>query len=152
MILANIFFSAVLLIFAIVDIRSRLIPNKLLLVAGIATLFILGRNSIEVFVLGIIGGLTGFAFYSIFYLLIPGKVGAGDVKLAGLIGLMTGIPLVFLALPLGILMAGVVVMIMMAFKRIKITGSIPYAPFLCSGAIISLWVGDWFISWYLGLF
>ena len=148
----GIIFSIFLLAFALIDIRSRLIPNRLLLFAGMVTLCILGSSSMKLLVLGVAGGLFGLAFCGVFYLLCPNKIGAGDVKLSGLIGLMLGVPLIFLALLLAILMGGIVCMILVAFKRLKIKGSIPYAPFLCSGAIVSLWIGDWLINSYLGLF
>ena len=146
----NVAFTVLLLAIAIIDIRSRQIPNKLLLIGIIVTLpsiFLLGS-----FLSGVIGGCVGFVLFGILYLVAPDKVGAGDVKLACLIGLMVGFPLVLLSLSLAILIGGVISWALVAFKRVRVSGNIPFAPFLCSGAIVSLWAGDWIINWYQGLF
>lgn len=150
MIYCGLTFTIFLLAFAVIDIKTRLAPNKLLLVAGAVTiiwLFFAGT-----IVSGLLGGLAGFSLFGVLYFLSRGKIGAGDVKLAGLIGLMTSFPLVLLALLLALLTGSVVIGALLAFKRVKATGSIPYAPFLCSGGIITLWAGKWLMSWYWGLF
>lgn len=143
-------FTTLLLAFAVIDIKTRRVPNKLLLIAGAVTLtwlFFTGT-----LVSGLLGGLAGFSLFSIIHLFSRGNVGAGDVKLAGLIGLMAGFPLALLALLLALLTGSVVIGALLAFKRVKATGSIPYAPFLCSGGIITLWAGRWLLGWYWGLF
>jgi len=150
MIYCGLTFTIFLLAFAIIDIKTRLVPNKLLLVAGAVTIIWLFFTGTVVS--GLQGGLTGFSLFGIIYLLSRGKVGAGDVKLVGLIGLMAGFPFVLLALLLALLTGSVVIGILLAFKRVKTTGSISSAPFLCSGAIITLWAGRGLIGWYWGLF
>jgi len=145
-----IIFTIFLLAFAIRDIQTRLVPNRLLLISIAVTLICL--YFIGSLMSGLLGGCVGFTFFGILYFLSRGKIGAGDVKLAGLIGLMTGFPLVLLALLLALLIGSVAIGLLLALKRIKTTDSIPYAPFLCSGAIITLWAGRWLVGWYWGLF
>jgi prepilin signal peptidase PulO-like enzyme (type II secretory pathway) len=65
-------------------------------------------------------------------------MGAGDVKLAALIGLMVGFPRVLWALALGVLAGGVTSILLLLFRLRGLKSYIPYAPFLCSGAIITL--------------
>lgn len=150
MIYCGLTFTIFLLAFAVIDIKTRLVPNKLLLVAGAVTIiWLFFTGSV---VSGLLGGWVGFSLFGVIYLLSRGKVGAGDVKLAGLVGLMAGFPLVLLALLLALLTGSMVIGALLAFKRVKTTGSIPYAPFLCSGGIITLWAGNWLIGWYWGLF
>jgi len=150
MIYCEIAFTILLLAIAVVDVRSRLIPIWLLLFAGVVALIYLVFTG--TLVSGLIGGLIGLAVFGILYFLAPSKVGVGDVVLAGLIGLMVGFPWVSVALLLALLTGSMTIIVLVILKRVKTTGSIPYAPFLCSGAIISLWAGDWIISGYLGLF
>lgn len=150
MIYQGIVFTMFLLVFAVRDIQTRQISNKFLLIAGAVTIPWLCYT--ETVVSGLFGGCVGFSLFGALYFLSRGKVGAGDVKLAGLIGLMTGFPLVLLALLLALLTGSVVIASLLALKRVKIIDSLPYAPFLCSGAIITLWAGRWLISWYWGLF
>jgi len=149
MIYQGIVFTAFLLVFAIRDIQTRLISNKLLLIAGAVTIIWLYFTGSVLS--GLFGGCVGFSLFSVLYLLSREKIGAGEVKLAGLIGLMTGFPLVLLALLLALLTGSLVVGVLLALKRVKTIDSIPYAPFLCSGGIITLWAGRWLISWYWGL-
>lgn len=150
MLYCGITFTIFLLAFAIIDIKTRLVPNKLLLIAGAVTLPWLCYT--ETVVSGLLGGCVGFTLFGLIYLLSRGNVGAGDVKLAGLIGLMTGFPLVLMALLLALLTGSVAIGALLALKRVKATDSLPYAPFLCAGGIITLWAGRWLISWYWGLF
>ena len=143
-------FTVLLLAIALVDIKSRLIPNIWLLIAAMVALPIV--ISMEYLLPGILGACVGFGSLSLLYLAAPSKVGAGDVKLAGLIGFMVGYPMVFLSLLLAGSIGAFALIALVALKRIKVSESIPYAPFLCSGAIISLWAGNWIINWYWGLF
>ncbi len=147
---SNIIFTIFLLAFALVDLKTRLIPNLLLLIVVMVALpMVIMTGSL---VSGIVGGCIGFAVVAGLFFLAPDKVGAGDVKLAGIIGLMVGYPMVFLSLLLTGVIGCLVIAPLVAFRRVKVIGSIPYAPFLCSGAIIALWAGTWIINWYWGLF
>ena len=143
-------FTVLLLIFAVVDIRKRIVPNILLLVAGLIT--VAGSVLSGTFIFSMLGGGIGFVLLFALYMVAPNKVGAGDVKLAGLVGLMTGLPVVFVSLLLTVIIGSISILLLVAFRRGRISGSIPYAPFLCIGAIISLWVGDGIVGWYHGLF
>ena len=150
MIYQGIVFTILLLAFAGEDIKTRLVPNKLLIGAGVVTIIWLFCT--EQVLSGLLGGVVGFTLFSILFLLAPSKIGAGDVKLAGLIGLMVGFPLALLALPLALLIGSLVILTLIMLEKVKTTDSIPYAPYLCIGAIITLWAGRWLISWYWGLF
>ena len=150
MIYCKLAFTALFLAFALIDIRSQRIPNKLLFIAiliALPVVFFMGG-----FILGLIGCYIGLILFGIPYLWAPNRIGAGDVKLASLIGFIIGFPLVLLSLALALLSGGIISGVLVAFKRLKVPGSIPFAPFLCGGAIVTLWAGDWIISWYWGLF
>jgi len=147
---SNIIFTIFLLVIAWVDLKTSLIPNLLLLIVVMIVLPMVIME--ESLLSGIVGGCVGFGVVSGLFFLAPDKVGAGDVKLTGIIGLMVGYPMVFLSLLLTGIIGCLAIASLVAFKRIKVSGSIPYAPFLCSGAIIVLWAGGWIINWYWGLF
>jgi prepilin signal peptidase PulO-like enzyme (type II secretory pathway) len=87
----------------------------------------------------LLGGAAGFGLFLLISLLTRGTLGAGDVKLAGVIGLMTGFPAVFMALLWGIILGGVGALALMALGRAGRKTYIAYAPYLCLGAIIALW-------------
>ena len=55
----------------------------------------------------LLGGVFGLGLFMLVYLLSRGHLGMGDVKLAGLIGLMLGYPSVISVLMLGIILGAV---------------------------------------------
>jgi len=65
-------------------------------------------------------------------------MGGGDVKLAALIGLTVGFPQVLWALALGILAGGITALLLVLTPRWGPKSHIPYAPFLCLGALLAL--------------
>jgi prepilin signal peptidase PulO-like enzyme (type II secretory pathway) len=127
-----------LLLVAIVDLKYRLVLNVLIYPAAVVTLFLRsippGRDTI----ISLLGGVVGLSLFSLAALVRRGGMGAGDVKLAALIGLMVGFPRVLWALALGVLAGGVTSVLLFLFRLRGLKSYIPYAPFLCSGAIIAL--------------
>jgi leader peptidase (prepilin peptidase) / N-methyltransferase len=68
-------------------------------------------------------------------------MGAGDIKLAGVIGLLTGYPLVIPALLLGVGLGGAAALTLLITRRAGRKSSMAYAPYLAVGAIIVLMMG-----------
>ena len=79
-------------------------------------------------------------------------MGWGDVKMAALIGLVTGFPLVFVALFMGIVLGGLVAVILLILGIKKRKEPIPFGPFLALSAVITLLWGSQILNWYLGFF
>ena len=73
----------------------------------------------------------------------------GDVKLGALVGLMSGYPLVAVALLLAVITGGLVAAILLAFKIKKRGDPIPFAPFLATSAMVTLLWGQAIWQWYL---
>jgi leader peptidase (prepilin peptidase)/N-methyltransferase len=69
----------------------------------------------------------------------PGALGFGDVKLVAVIGLMTGYPNVLQALAAGALLGGVGALALIATRRADWKSTCAYAPYLATGAMLSLW-------------
>ena len=81
---------------------------------------------------------VGFGVFFLLALIGRGAMGLGDVKLAGVIGLMTGYPLVVAALALGIVLGGVAAIALLVTRRAGRKGTMAYAPYLALGTIIVL--------------
>jgi leader peptidase (prepilin peptidase)/N-methyltransferase len=132
------FNCSLLLLIAIIDLRYQLVLNVLIYPAAVVTLFLHsippGRDTI----ISLLGGAVGLSLFLLAALVRRGGMGAGDVKLAALIGLMVGFPRVLWALALGVLAGGVTSILLLLFRLRGLKSYIPYAPFLCSGAIITL--------------
>jgi len=92
----------------------------------------------------LLGGAVGFVLMLLPYLLTRGRgMGYGDVKLAAFIGLMSGFPLVVVALLVGIIIGGIVAVFLLASRLVKSgKAAIPYGPFLAVGAMVALVWGD----------
>ena len=139
------YFSIFLLIF-VLDIAHRWVPNALILpTAGLVLIVsvVTGRPPLTS---TLVGGAVGFAWFFLIAIAYRGALGAGDVKLAGLIGLMTGFPNVIMALTLGILVGGVAAALLLLSGKKARRSYIPYAPFLVTGALCTLLFGAQFLS------
>jgi len=126
------------LLISIIDLRYRLIPNVLIYPAAAATLLlrlVIPGQSVPI---ALLGGAMGLAPFLLVALLKPGDIGGGDVKLATLIGLMVGFPLVLWALILGTVAGGITAILLLLTRRWGPKSHIPYAPFLCMGAMCCL--------------
>jgi prepilin signal peptidase PulO-like enzyme (type II secretory pathway) len=126
-----------LILIALIDLHYRLVLNVLIYPAIGLTLLVRLTSPDTTPVVTLLGGAIGLSMFLLAALLRPGELGGGDVKLATLIGLMFGFPHVLWALLLGIVAGGVFAIGLMA-RRHSRKLQIPYAPFLCLGAIIAL--------------
>jgi len=88
------------------------------------------------------GGLVGAGLIVLIIKLAPGGMGWGDAKLAGFIGLATGLPGVLFALFVAFVSGGLVAGVLLASGRCKAGETIPLGPFLALGGAASLLFGE----------
>jgi len=147
------------IVLGVIDLEHKLILNKIvypaMVVAVIISIFWPQSGIIPLpwpeAVNGIIGGGIGFVFLLIPALIYRGGMGWGDVKMAALIGLVTGFPLVFVSLLMGVIIGGLVAGILLLLKKKKRKEPIPFGPFLAVATIVTLLWGSNIFHWYLGL-
>jgi leader peptidase (prepilin peptidase)/N-methyltransferase len=166
----SIFYSCIFIIIFGIDLEHQLILNRIvyptMLIALVLDIVLhqpwLVESAPNAFqsmpdiaartVVGITGGATGFVLLLIPALIFRGGMGWGDVKMAGLIGLVVGFPLVFVSI-LGAIIGGGLLAAILLLLGIKKRGeAIPFGPFLSLAAIITLFFGNSIFNWYLGLF
>lgn len=169
------FWGCVFLVIMFIDWEHKLILNKVTYPAGIAALIILaidsvwpglgllhdifyypGKNILYLFpqpsiLSGVIGGAIGFVFFLLVILITRG-IGMGDIKLAGLIGLVTGFPLAIVALFLGIFIGGLVAAVLLLLRIKGRKDVMAYGAFLGIGPMITLLWGVEILNWYLRFF
>lgn len=123
---------------AVIDVKYRIIPNPLI-AAGLALALVMHLLTQQLQVSHIVVG-TVFAFGIFFAVAVlrPGGLGMGDVKLSTLIGVIFGFPNVLWALIISAGVSAVVLVTLMLHKHRRLTDTIPYAPFLCIGALVML--------------
>lgn len=136
----------------VIDLEHQVIPNQLLypglaLALGFSFLWP-GLGPVR----ALVGGAAGFVALLLPYLLSRGGMGEGDVKLAGLIGLATGFPLVLLTLLLGILTGGVMAVILLVLRLKARKEAIPFGPFLAGAAVVAIFWGELLSRWYSQFF
>jgi leader peptidase (prepilin peptidase)/N-methyltransferase len=149
-------YSCLFIVILVIDLEHGLILNKVVYPAmGVAVLISVFLSRTEV-VPGLgdaaIGGGIGLVLFLAIVLISRGGMGWGDVKLAALVGLVTGFPLIVVALFLAMISGGVLAAVLLTL-RVKQRGEgIPFAPFLSVATIITLLWGADILSWYQEIF
>jgi leader peptidase (prepilin peptidase)/N-methyltransferase len=149
-------FLAVLVACSFIDLHERIIPNRIVypswafFAVAALVLDLTGRP------ISFVDGVIGFAAYggALFVLAATtGGMGLGDVKLAGLIGLVLGamdLRLVAVAALLGFFAGGVGGLVAIAMGRER-KSKIPFGPYMSLGAALAIFVGAGIADWYSGL-
>jgi len=144
------FFCAVLVVLSAIDLRHRIVPNRLVLPAALVVL--VAQTALHPSPEWALGALGAAGFLFVAALFYPAGMGMGDVKLALLLGAMLG-----RVVPVG-LMLGMFAALVPSVVLFARHGSaarkmgIPFAPFLAVGAIAALFAGKAILDAYLGTF
>jgi len=154
------FYACLFIVIFVVDLEHGLILNKVLypgmLVALLIALFLPQPPWIvQLWVHGLpnfaLGAAIGLVVFLLLALVSRGGMGFGDIKLAALIGLATGFPLVLLAVIMGAILGGLAAIILLATRKRGRKEAIPFGPFLAAAAMVTLLWGNNILNWYLGL-
>ena len=138
-----------------IDLERKIIFDRfqiMLLILGVASIFF---DKSCAWYSHIIGGVCGFAVFllvSILFEKLVGRegLGGGDVKLAGVVGLLLGWEKLLLGLLIATIPAAIILLILSKGKDGE-EREFPFAPFLVVGFGISMLVGNQIIAWYLSL-
>ncbi len=142
-------FTAILVVIFVYDCLYYLILDKVTIPAMIIAV-------IAGVVLGLpwwdmaLGGLVGFGFFYLQYLVSSGRwIGGGDLRLGLLMGLMLGWKKTIVALLLAYWVGAVVSLIFLALKKKEWKSEIPFGTFLTASTLLVLFYGNWLVDWYL---
>ena len=156
---AYLWFAAVGLALAMIDLDCRRLPNSLVLPSyPVLAVLLLGATLAggdrPALVRAGIGAVALFGLYALLALIHPAGMGWGDVKLAGLIGLMLGYlswaTLVVGAFA-GFLLGALAGVIVLASRRGNRKTALPFGPFMLAGALLAMFVADPVARFYLDL-
>ena len=171
-------YGCILLVLLVTDLEHKLIPNVIILPAtGLALLAIplqpwiapsryyhyaLARlmmsaeggaalsNAQMSMLSQLLGGLIAFAVFLLIWLTAPGGMGAGDLKLAALAGLITAFPGAIAAVLGSFVLGGAVGVVLLLGGVAKRKTAVPFAPFLAVSTFLVMVYGDSLLHLYLG--
>lgn len=150
LIIALLLISMLMIVF-VSDITYMLIPNKVLLF--FLPLFMMMRviQPLDPWWSSITGGTVAFILIALIIIVSKGGMGAGDMKLFGLLGIVLGLGKVLLTFFLASLLGALIGMILLLRKIIKRKQPIPFGPYIIVASIISYFFGDIIIEWYFSI-
>ncbi|MBJ7454651.1 MAG: prepilin peptidase [Thermoleophilia bacterium] len=131
-----------------IDLEHKLIPDIIVLpAAALCLAFAIAADPREWWV-SVAAALGASGFLFLLWLVHPGGMGLGDVKLALLLGAVLGasvVPALLVAFAGGAAL-GVVLLARYGSRARKM--AVPFGPFLAAGALAGLWFGPAMIGWY----
>ena len=154
--------TSLLLVVAVIDLERGLILNRIVLPSvvvllvlapfwsqlGFAREFPISSGMIASLANSLAAGAAGFLVFLLIALAHPQGMGGGDVKYAGLLGLLLGIPGVLVALWGAVVSGGLVAIYLLAMRKRGRKEAIPFGPFMSLGGIAVLLAGDEIFSEY----
>ncbi len=157
-----------LVVIFVYDLKHYLIPDKIVYPAiGITLLYQLafafdfaslrsGSNLYSELVEGykfftpyLLSAVLSAGFFFALVVVSKGKwMGLGDVKLAGLIGLVLGWPNILLALFLAFLSGAIIGLLLVILGKKGLKSQIPFGPFLAEATILVILFGQYLTGWW----
>lgn len=134
---------------AVVDLRHRLLPNRVVGPASLAGALLLTAAAAvdgrwDDLVRAGLGAVVLFSVFLVLALISPSALGMGDVKLAGLLGLALGWlgwDAVLLGAAAGFAVQAVLSLVLLAARRIDLRGELPFGPAMLAGAALAIGAG-----------
>ena len=150
-------FAGALLAVSAIDLERFLVPNRIVYPSLVASLVLLGAAALlggdgDAFLRALGGAVAASGGLFALALLYPRGMGMGDVKLALLLGLYLGwlsLGHVLLGLFLGFLLGSIVGIGLLATGVRGRKDHLPFAPFLATGAVLAVLVGEPLLDLYL---
>jgi leader peptidase (prepilin peptidase)/N-methyltransferase len=147
------FYFCLFIVLLVIDLEHHILPNKLVYPGAVFALalsiFLPRLEIVPGIASGAAGGGIGLGIFLLIAVLSRGGMGWGDVKMAALIGLVTGFPLIFVAILLAVVSGGLVAWVLIIFKIKSRKENIPFGPFLSLAVMVTLVWGGAILDWYL---
>ena len=140
------------IVVSVIDLKIQIIPNCISLPGIVLGLLInLIPSSPVGFLNALYGMLLGGGLFYVVALVSRGGMGGGDIKLIAMFGAFLGWQNCLVTIFCGVLLGSFIGIILLLLRRKGRKDPIPFGPFLCIGALISLFYGGEIIYWYLHL-
>ena len=150
------FILSIFIAIFVIDYRHYIIPDSLnLLIFLIAVIFFgigfaKGEHSATDLLYRVYGLILGGGFFFLIAV-VTGAMGGGDIKMIAALGFLFGLSHTLLLIFLSFVLGGILSGVLLAFKIKKRKDHIPFGPFICIGAVITIFWGEELIRWYMNL-
>jgi leader peptidase (prepilin peptidase) / N-methyltransferase len=147
---AFLFLAASGVLLAIIDLRHRLLPNRIVVPsigigAGLLAAAALADQDGTALLRAALGAVVLFAVFLVLALIAPTGLGMGDVKLAALLGLFLGWVswgAVLVAAAASFVVQAALALVLLATRRIGLKGHLPFGPAMLLGTLLALGWSD----------
>jgi leader peptidase (prepilin peptidase)/N-methyltransferase len=158
--LAFLYLAAVSVALALIDLDVKRLPNAIVLPAYAVGAALLGTASLLTgdgasALTALIGCVGLGVLYLILAVAVPGGMGFGDVKLAGVLGLFLGWlgwPQLVVGAFGAFILGGIFGLVVLAVRRGGRKTSIPFGPWMLAAAWLGIFAGPALANAYLSLF
>ena len=141
-------YCAVLVVLLATDLDQKLLPDLLTLplIVFCAAVLLLGWSPLlaadpNALIAGLAAGVGAPILLAVTDFVLKGALGFGDLKLAVSIGLMSGVSLFFTGFLLASIAVSVLLLVLVAARRLGMRTAIPFGPILIGAAFVAaLWV------------
>lgn len=145
-------FLSMLVILTVSDLKYMLIPNKVLLLFGVAIFVLRFVSPLTPWWDSLLGAAVGFGVLFLIAVVSKGGMGGGDIKLFFVIGLTLGTLHTLLTLFLASLIGAVIGIIFLKRTKQGRKTPVPFGPSIAVAAIVAYFYGSSIVGWYTGLF
>jgi len=154
---ALLYLVAITIALSLIDIDVKRLPDAIVLPSYLVLLVLLGVASLvegdwSPFARAAAGAGIGFGFYFLLAFIYPAGMGFGDVKLAGVLGMVLawfGWAELVVGVFAGFLLGGVIGILLIVSRRGNRKTMIPFGPYMMLGAWLSIVLGGAVADLYL---
>ena len=151
------FITSALIVIFVYDLKHYIIPDKVIYPAIIIAIGFNLFNNIQYPISNILTAfnflipafLAGGFFYAIVVITKGKGMGGGDVKLAFLMGLILGWPVIIFSVFLAFILGSIAGIYLILAGKKKMKSMVPFGPFLIFGTFAGLFWGREIVEWYM---
>lgn len=152
--------SCFLIVIFVYDLKHYIIPDRVIypaiFISGVwyFASFVFFHFYTKQEIINVIYSALGSAIFFLLIVLISwGKgMGIGDIKLGFFMGLVLGWPNVAIALFSAFLIGAIIGVGLILLNKKKFSSQVPFGPFLVTGTLLALFLGEFLTNWYFNLF
>ncbi len=130
--------ASILLTISIIDIKAKIIPDKLIVLGSILGLINILLNNNPSIISGLLGLVICGGLMGIISMLTKGALGMGDAKLFACIGIFLGLQATLGIMLMSTILSGLAGLILLAFRMADRKTTLPFAPFIFAATVFMM--------------